>query len=267
MGGWSSGGTRLRRWTYGVACCMPLLYLPASAATPSDLIVLRTAAQEGTEPKFIAAGKDHIVGLCIDIMRAVEQIDPGLRFVGDQRWKPLIRAYSELASGQEDVQCAVQRSTEREQKFHFLGPPLYTIEYHFIARINDNVTIHNWDDVRRLAPKGVVLINRGFAAGDILSALGGIEVDASSTNPQLNLQKLIAGRGRLYFHRGPGLQKLIERSGAADKVKILPQVMYSAKLYFATSNLVEAGTNERLASALFQLEKKGELERLMRKWD
>jgi hypothetical protein len=37
-----------------------------------------------------------MVGLCIDIMRAIEQIDPGLRFVGHQRWKPLIRAYSEL---------------------------------------------------------------------------------------------------------------------------------------------------------------------------
>ena len=255
MAGW------YRRWIWllGAACCIPSL-----AAEP---VQLRTAAQEGTEPKFIADGKDRIVGLCIDIMRAVEQVDPGLRFVGDQHWKPLIRAYSELATGQEDVQCAVQRSPEREQKFHFLGPPLYTIEYHFLARANDKVEIHSWDDVRKLAPKGVVLINRGFAAGDILASLGGIEIDASSTNPQLNLHKLIAGRGRLYFHRGPGLQKLLERTGTADKVRILPQVMYSAKLYFATSRQLDSRTSERLSVALFQLEKNGELERLMRKWD
>jgi len=30
-----------------------------------------------------------------------------------------------------------------------------------------------------------------------------------------DLQKLIASRGRLYFHRGPGLQKLLERTGTA----------------------------------------------------
>jgi len=113
----------------------------------------------------------------------------------------------------------------------------------------------------------VVLINRGFAAGDILAALGGIEVDASSTNPQLNLQKLIAGRGRLYFHRGPGLQRLLERTGTADKIKVLPQVMYSAKLYFATSRQLDVRVSDRLEKALFQLEKKGELEQLMRKWD
>ncbi|WP_229258964.1 substrate-binding periplasmic protein [Duganella flavida] len=239
---------------------MPVL----AAAEP---ISLRTAAQEGTEPKFIAAGKDHIIGLCIDIMRAIEQVDPGLRFTGDQHWKPLIRAYSELEAGVEDVQCAVQRTAEREKRFNFIGPPLYTIEYHFLVRSSDNLTIHSWDDVRKLAPNGVVLVNRGFAAGDIVAAMGGIEVDASSTNQELNLQKLIAGRGRLYFHRGPGLQKLLERTGTTDKVKILPQVMYSAKLYFAASKQLDGKVSERVTNALFMLEKKGELERLMRKWD
>jgi ABC-type amino acid transport substrate-binding protein len=242
------------------AVCAPL-----RAAEPA--ILLRTAAQEGTEPKFIAAGKDRIEGLCIDIMRAVEQLDAGLRFVGDQRWKPLIRAYSELESGVEDVQCAVQRSPDREKRFNFIGPALYTIEYHFLARSNDNLVIQDWDDVRKLAPDGVVLINRGFAAGDILAAIGGIDIDASATSQDLNLQKLIAGRGRLYFHRGPGLQKLLERTRTTGKVKILPQVMFSAKLYFATSKQLARATSERLAAALYQLEKKGELERLMRKWD
>ncbi|WP_229262185.1 substrate-binding periplasmic protein [Duganella guangzhouensis] len=246
-----------------MACCLPLL----AAAAPIVPIELRTAAQEGTDPKFIHAGKDRIVGLCVDILRAVEQTDPGLRFVGDQRWKPLIRAYSELESGIEDVQCAVQHTPEREARFRFIGPALYTIAYHFLVRRNDNLVINNWDDVRKLAPNNVVLVNRGFAAGDILKELGGFEVDASSTSPELNLQKLIAGRGRLYFHRGPGLPKLLERTGTADKVKILPQAMYSAKLYFAASKHLDHKIADRVASALYVLERKGELERLMRKWD
>ncbi|RZT08904.1 amino acid ABC transporter substrate-binding protein, PAAT family (TC 3.A.1.3.-) [Duganella sp. CF402] len=239
----------------------------AAAGPSSSPTLLRTAAQEGTEPKFMAAGKNHIVGLCIDIMRAIEQLDPGLRFVGDQKWKPLIRAYSELETGIEDVQCAVQRTAEREKRFNFIGPALFSIEYHFLVRSNDPIEIHSWDDVRKLAPNGVVLVNRGFAAGDILAAMGGIEVDASSTHQELNLQKLIAGRGRLYFHRGPGLQKLLERTDTTSKVKILPQVMYSAKLYFATNKQLDGKIADRVAGALFTLEKKGDLERLMRKWD
>ncbi|MTV39210.1 substrate-binding periplasmic protein [Duganella radicis] len=257
------GGQRTWKRLLLAACWLPLL----AAAEPQSVIQLRTAAQEGTEPKFIADGKNRIVGLCIDIMRAIEQVDPGLRFIGDQRWKPLVRAYSELESGTEDVQCAVQHTVEREKRFNFIGPSLYTIEYHFLVRQNDDVVIQNWDDVRRLAPNGVVLVNRGFAAGDILAAMGGIELDASSSSPDLNLQKLIAGRGRLYFHRGPGLQKLLQRTGTTDKVKILPQIMYSAKLYFATSKHLDSRTGERLVNALNQLEKKGELERLTRKWD
>ena len=255
----------MRRWQRAVnsAVCSAVLM----ACWPAYAVALRTAAQEGTEPKFIAAGKNHIDGLCIDIMRAIEHLDPSLHFTGDQQWMPLIRAYSELASGKQDVQCAMQRTPEREQRYHFIGPALYTIEYHFLARIDDKVIIHNWDDVRRLAPDGVVLINRGFAAGDILAGLGGIEIDASSTNPQLNLQKLLAGRGRLYFHRGPGLQRLLERTGNADKIRVLPQVMFSAKLYFATGRHVESSVNQRLERALLQLEKAGELERLMHKWD
>lgn len=259
MAGQHSGWTRL----LGAVCCA----LGLSAALPAHAIVLRTAAQEGTEPKFVADGKDRVVGLCIDILRAVEQVDPTLQFVGDQRWKPLIRAFSELETGQQDVQCAMQRTAEREQRFHYLGPALYAIEYHFLARAEDTISITQWEDVRRLAPDNIVLINRGFAAAAILTQMGGIEIDANATNPQLNLQKLIAGRGRLFFHRGPGLQRLLVRTGTVGKVRILPQVMYSAKLYFVTSKKLAPFITERLERALYQLEKNGELDRLMRKWD
>ncbi|MRW83213.1 transporter substrate-binding domain-containing protein [Pseudoduganella sp. FT26W] len=256
------------KYSMGAALLVAAIGLPllAAAQAPSP-IQLRTAAQEGSEPKFLAAGNGQIVGLCIDIMRAVEQLDPGLRFVGDQQWKPLIRANAELASGLADVACALQRTPEREKIFHYFGPALYTIDYHFLVRSDDDIAIRNWNDVRDLGPGAVVLVNRGYAAGEILAAMGGFTVDASSPRAELNLHKLIAGRGRLYFHRGPGLTGLLERTGTADKVKILPQVMYSAKLYFAASKQLDSKARDRLAAALFVLEKKGELERLMRKWD
>ena len=250
----------------GTALLMAALWTPLLAATETP-VTLRTAAQEGSEPKFIADGMNKISGLCTDIMRAVEQIDPGLRFVGDQQWKPLIRVIAELTNGSEDVGCAIQRTPEREQRFNFIGPPLYSIDYHFLVRSDDQITINNWDDVRKLGPGAVVLVNRGYAAGEILTAMGGFTVDASSPRAELNLHKLVAGRGRLYFHRGPGLHKLLQRTGTSGQVKILPQVMYSAKLYFAASKQLDQKTSDRIASALFLMEKKGELERLKHKWD
>jgi len=251
----------------GAALLMAALWTPLLVIAAEVPVQLRTAAQESSEPKFIADGKERIGGLCIDLMRAVEQIDPGLRFVGDQQWKPLIRVNAELANGTEDVACALQRTPLREQLFNFIGPPLYTIDYHFLVRSDDNVTINNWDDLRKLGPETVVLVNRGYAAGEILASMGTFKVDASSPRAELNLHKLMIGRGRLYFHRGPGLHKLLERTGTAGQVKILPQVMYSAKLYFATSKQLDRKISERLANALYALEKKGELDRLMHKWD
>jgi ABC-type amino acid transport substrate-binding protein len=254
------------KYSIGAALLATACWTPSLAAT-APLVTLRTAAQEGSDPKFIVDGQDKIAGLCIDIMRAVEQIDPGLRFAGDQQWKPLIRVLAELANGTEDVSCAIQRTPEREKLFNFIGPALYAIDYHFLARSDDNIVVNHWDDVRKLGPGAVVLVNRGYASGEILSSMGGFTVDASSPRAELNLHKLVAGRGRLYFHRGPGLHKLLQRTGTVGQVKILPQVMYSAKLYFAASKQLDRKTSDRIAAALFSMEKKGELERLIHKWD
>ncbi|SFL67811.1 MULTISPECIES: substrate-binding periplasmic protein [Rugamonas] len=247
--------------------CGAVLLGPAGAA-PAAPLALRVAAQEGTEPKFIGAERGGaIAGLCIDIFRAIEKIDPGLAFVGDQRWMPLIRIYSELASGGQDAACAVQHTAERDAKFLFLDPPLFPIAYHLLARVDDDVVVNDWDDVRRLGGNGVVLANRGFATTTVLEQLGGLQIDASSTSPPMNLHKLIAGRGRLFLHRSPGLRAFLKRNGAAGKVKILPVVMETAPLYLAVGKHVDPGQVARLRHALQLLERRGELERLLRKWD
>jgi ABC-type amino acid transport substrate-binding protein len=242
-------------------CACSVLMSPAASG-----VELRVAAQEGTEPKFIV-GKDGIVGLCVDILRAIEHIDPGLRFVGDQRWLPQIRSYSEVAGGKQDVLCGVQHTPERDLQFLFLDPPLFPIEYVLIARADDPVAIASWDDVRRLGAQGVVMSSRGYATTTILAGLGGLQVDASATNPLMNLQKLISGRGRFFLHRATGLQATLERAGIAGQVRILPQVMFRTKLHMVVGRHVDAAVVTRLQHAIAALEKSGELERLLKKWD
>ncbi len=237
---------------------------PAPAAAP---ILLRVAAQEGTEPKFIQDGKDRIVGLCVDIFRAIERIDPGLLFVGDQQWMPLIRAYHEVATRRHDALCAVQHTTERDRDYVLIEPPLFPIHYRLIVRADDDVVIDSWNDVRKLGKNGVVLANRGYATTDFLIAQGGLEINASATSPIMNVQKLVAGRGRFFLHRSPGLNGFIARAGAQDKVKILPQVMSTAPLHMAMGRHVDADTVARVRRAIEQMEKSGELARLLKKWD
>lgn len=247
---------------------MLLLLLAAPLApTAAQPVTLRVAAQEGTEPKFIAAGKDRIVGLCVDIFRTIERIDPGLIFIGDQQWMPLIRAYYLLAQQQHDALCAVQHTEERDRQYVYLDPPLFPINYMLLVRAGDQVVINNWDDVRKLGKDGVVLANRGYATTDFLVAQGGLQINASATSPIMNMQKLMAGRARFFLHRSPGLAGVIAGAGATGKVKVLPQVMSTAQLHMVMGRHVDPDVVARVRRALEQMEKTGELARLLKKWD
>ena len=230
---------------------------------------IRTSAQQGTEPKFQSADarSGRVVGICIDIMRAVEKLDPGLKFTGDQMWQPLPRIYSAIDRGVQDASCGLSHSAERDKKYLFVGPALFAIRYHLIARVDDAVVVDNWDDLRKLAPDNVVLANRGFAGAALLMQAGVARIDVGASDPKLNLQKLLAHRGRFFFHRAPGLQAVLDRSGLAARVRILPTVMATSPLYFVMSRQVDPALAERLRAALLTLEKTGELERIAKSWE
>lgn len=244
-----------------------LLATPSMAAQAGAIVSLRVAAQAGTDPKFIAAGDGRVIGLCVDIFRTIERIDPGLVFIGDQQWLPLVRAHSEVVNHQHDALCAVQRTPERERQYTYIDLPLFPLRYHLLARIDDPVVIHGWDDVRQLGADGVILTNRGYTTDEALAHLGGLRTSASATDPLNNLQKLVAHRARFFLHRGPGLKSYLQRAGYAGKVRILPQVMFQADTYMALGTHVDPAVVARVRRAVEQMERTGELARLLKKWD
>jgi ABC-type amino acid transport substrate-binding protein len=247
------------------AFCTALLLCIGASAAPA--VTLRVVAQEGTDPKFINAGNGRVIGFCIDVFRTIERIDPGLIFMGDQQWMPLTRAHSAVVNQQHDALCAVQHTEERGRHYTFIEPALLPIHYMLVARAKDNVVIHSWDDVRKLGAQGMVLANRGYAPAEVMASMGGLQVNDSASNPEINLQKLIAGRGRFFLHRNPGLASFIARAGATGKVRILPQVMYSSTLHMAIGNHVDPAVIMRVRRAIEQMERTGELARLIKKWE
>lgn len=253
----------------GVRCGLTLLWavlgVPVLAAPAPT--TLRVVAQDGTEPKFIPAGIGRVVGLCVDLYRAIERVDPSLRFVGDQTWLPLLRAHFELAAHQHDALCAVLRTDERTRQYVFLEPPLFQLRYQLIARASDPAVIRHWDDVRQLGAQGVLLTNRGYITPIMLEQIGGLRIDDSAATPAANLDKLASGRGRFFLHRAPGIQGFIDRAGLAGKVKILPAVMATTNVYMAMGTHVEPAVRLRVQRAIEQLSRDGELERMLRKWD
>lgn len=230
---------------------------------------IRTVAQYASEPKFVAVdtnGGNAIGGLCIDILRAIERVDPTLKFVGDQTWQPLPRIEAGLANGRLDAFCALLPEDSAEAKYTFIEPPVMTVNFYLVARADDDVQIANWDDVRKLGKQGVILAINGIGILRKLREEGGLQIDAGTYTAKGNLEKLLAGRGRFYYRRSPGLETEIRTAGMTGKVKILPAIMQSEQWYMALSKTIPADTADRIRKAIGTLKTRGELEKIQNKW-
>lgn len=251
----------LNRFAVALAC----LFLYGAAAA----VELRTAAQIASDPKYVAVqerGAPAVGGICVDILRALEKTDPEIRFTGDQSWQPLVRMEAGMVSGDIDVICGLLRTKAREARYTYIEPPLFPVTYHLVVRADDDIQINNWDDVRALGAHGVVLVNNGFGIIDRLESTTGVYFDAGAYTTKANFSKLLAGRGRFFYHRSPGINAEIRAAGMEDKLKVLPAVMQAEKFYLVASKRLPRDTLERLGRAVATLDRNGELARIAAKW-
>jgi polar amino acid transport system substrate-binding protein len=236
----------------------------------ADAAELRIAAQKESDPKFVVLhqdGKRVVGGLCVDIMRAIERVEPGITFVGADSWFPFIRIVTGVATGQLDVACGFLRNQEREAKFDYIEPPLFSVNYFLVVRADDQVQVNGWDDIRKLGRQGVILINHGFGMSTQLERVGGLKVDSGGQDSKANLGKLLAGRGRFYIHRSPGIKADIIKAALQDKVKILPIVMHTEEFFMVVSKKLAPELREKLRRAIVQTNASGELATLFKQWD
>ncbi|RZL28625.1 MAG: hypothetical protein EOP35_25940, partial [Rubrivivax sp.] len=75
----------------------------AAAQEPPALVQLRTVQQAGAIVKYDPAGAPSRPGLCMEVLRAVEQVDPRLSFTDLERQVPLKRVERLLAEGAVDA--------------------------------------------------------------------------------------------------------------------------------------------------------------------
>lgn len=234
-----------------------LFCLPASAAP----MAIRTYSQEGFEAKY-APGNPQRPGICIEIMRAIEKLDPGVKFVGVDEMATTARVEQGLTHGQIDVFFGHIKTPERAAKFIFSGPHLYKISQVLVVRRGDPIEVNDWDDVRKLGKDGVVLTVKGIGQVDYLKSLGGITVDDNSRLISANLKKLVAGRGRFYYGSENSVREAIEILGMESQVKILPKRFQKEAIYVSFSRKAPPELVSRINENLARLERNGELRKI-----
>ena len=175
-------------------------------------------------------------GFCLEILQAIERLDPNLTFKGLDRETSLRRVEMLLVENQIDVFCGLLKSTSREQRFRFIGPPIFPLQQRIAVRADDPVDVRSLDDIRRLDPDGVILVARGTKYNEWLRTLPGLRIDDSSGESAVNLRKLPAGRGRFCYHSDFTLRDAIAAEGLDAKVRLLPTVFLVEPLYFAVKS-------------------------------
>jgi len=205
-------------------------------------------------------------GLCIEIIQAIEKVNPQISFSGYQTYLPFRRLQKYLEDGKLDVFFGLKKTVARKGKYTFIDPPLYQLNYVALVRQGDRVVIAETADVNSLGRHGKLLTINGTAASKYLRSQEGLAVDDSARTPEMLLKMLIAKRGRFAFYHDLGLSYLIANKEIEKQVRILPAAFSTYYHYAAFSKNTEHGQVAKVKRALETMKRKGILNQIRNKY-
>lgn len=233
-----------------------------AVAAEADMLTVRMMAQESIPPKWITRG-GRPDGVCPEILAAIEQVEPRLKFTGLQNYRSVPSIEQGLESGSVQGACALLDTERRRKIATVAGKPLYLVRHRLAAAAADKAEVGNYDDLMRLKP--LITTSRGAAYTEQLRVLG-LEVDDSTGDNITNLRKLIAGRGRFYYMNELTLAWMLREHKLQDKVRVLPTVLKEEPIYFWLSKKTDPQTVKLVNQALLKLKSTGELSRIYERW-
>jgi polar amino acid transport system substrate-binding protein len=230
------------------------------AASAMAATEVRTAAQD-SQPKFVKTGA-AMSGLCIDVFKAIERVEPDLKFSDMKDFTPLARIEASMAEGELDVFCGLAKTATRQAQLDFIETPIYTTHSVLAARMDDKTDIKTFDDIRKLGENGVLLVVTKTVHAEVLAAQGGLKVDAGAKDTSVNLKKLLDGKGRFIYHNDFALVDEIKRDNLGDKVKLLPAQFATEGRFMVLSKKAAPAIKVKLTAAIEKLSKSGELAKI-----
>jgi ABC-type amino acid transport substrate-binding protein len=226
--------------------------------------MLRTVQQAGAIIKYDPQGAPAKPGLCLEVLRAVERLDPGLRFTGLEQEAPLRRVEKLLADGDVDAFFCLLKTPEREKRWRYVPVPLYTIRHVIVQRVDDERQFDTLEDLAEASRHKRVLVARGTALARHLVQADVDYAEAGSEREALEMLK--RGRADAIYGQDINLQRHINDAGLGDKLKLGRTVFREESQYLALRANLPTAIDERLTQALRRLEKDGLLRQLSAKY-
>jgi len=137
--------------------------------------------------------------------------------------------------------------------------PVYSVHVVLVARADDPVEVRDAAALRRLSQDAPILLNRGSPLRALLERLGVTAVDDAGAHTDRNIEKLLAGHGRLFVYREPGLDSKLREAGLQGRVRVLAWSPGDLAYHLAYSPRLDAAVVAKIEGALSQLARNGEL--------
>jgi len=238
--------------------------LALAAPLQAQELLLRTVQQSGSVVKYDPEGGPARPGLCLEILRAVEKQDPGLRFTGLDQQVPLKRVERLLADGLVDAFFCLLKSPEREKQWRYVPVPLYTVRHVVVQRADDPRNPETLAALARLSRSKPVLVMRGTALARRLLAAHVAIAEVGSEREAL--QMLMLGRADAIYGQDINLLHHVQESRQADRFRVGHGAFLEEPQYLAVRADLPAAHEERLTLALRKLERDGTLRQLAEKY-
>jgi len=227
-------------------------------------LTLRTVQQAGSVVKYDPEGDLRRPGLCLEILNAVERLDPGLRFIGLSQQAQLKRVERLLADGQVDAFFCLLRAPEREQQWRYVPVPLYTIRHVVVQRADDPRQLDSLAELAAASQRKPVLVSRGTVLAKRLTAAHVQIAEVGSEREAM--QMLMLGRADAVYGQDINLRRHIADSRLGDKLRVGRTAFNEEQQYLAVRAGLPTAAEERLAQALRKLERGGTLRQLTEKY-
>jgi len=208
----------------------------------------------------------NMKGLCIDIMKEIEKIDPEIKFQGQNVFLPFKRMSKMLKDGELDLFFGFVKNKEREKDFIFIEPSLYTVNHVIAVLKDDNIQVNSFDDIRALGKDGKIMTTFGTSTKKHLEKQGGLIIDDHGKTISANLKMLLRNRGRFVYYHNLGLITSIKKHKLENKIEVLPTSFRKYSQYVVFSKHVSKEKIQKIKTALVKLKLTGTLDSIFKKY-
>ena len=245
------------------SCCGLIGALALPGAQAQEL-TLRTVQQASSIYKYDPESGPQRPGICMDVLHAVERVDPGLRFTGLEQVMPLRRVERMLGEGQVDAFFCLLRSPERERQWRYLPIPLYNVRHVIAQRLDDLRPVDSLANLATMSQIKPVLVTRGTVLARKLD-IAGVNLSEVSSEREA-LQMLTLGRTDAIYGQDVNLVRHIRDARLGDRVRIGRTVFQEEAQYLVVRSDLPQPIVDRLTEALRRLERDGVLRLLSEKY-